>query len=54
MTKAIGFNVKYPNAENNVLMSTTYCQGHAEAKTTSKTLWGYAVTITTKYTLEQN
>jgi hypothetical protein len=54
MTKAIGFNVKSPTAESNVLMSTTSFQGHAEAKTPSKTLWGYVAIVTTKYTLEQN
>jgi hypothetical protein len=54
MTKGIGLNAKYPNAENNVLMSTTYCPGHAEAKTISKTLWGYVAIVTMKYTLEQN
>ena len=54
MTKAIGFNVKFPTAESNVLMSTTYCPGHAEAKTTSKTLLGYVAIVTMKYTLEQN
>jgi hypothetical protein len=54
MTKVIGFNVKFPNAENNVLMSTTYCPGHAEEKTTLKTLLGYVEIVTMKYTLEQN
>jgi hypothetical protein len=54
MTKAIGLNAKYQDAENNVLMSTTSFQGHAEAKTPSKTLWGYVAIVTMKYTLEQN
>jgi hypothetical protein len=54
MTKGIGLNAKYPIAENNVLMSIIYCPGRAEAKTTSKTLWGYVAIVTTKYTLEQN
>ena len=54
MTKGIGLNAKSPNAENNVLMSITLSQGHAEAKTTSKTLWGYVEIVTTKYILEQN
>jgi hypothetical protein len=54
MTKGIGLNAKYQDAENNVLMSITYCPGHAEAKTPSKTLWGYVGIVTTKYTLEQN
>ena len=54
MTKAIGFNVKSPIAESKGLISIIYCLGHAEAKTTSKTLWGYVGIVTTKYTLEQN
>jgi hypothetical protein len=54
MTKGIGLNAKYQDVESNVLMSITYYPGHAEAKTTSKTLWGYVAIVTTKYTLEQN
>lgn len=54
MTKRIGSSVKSQIAESNVWMFTTLFQGQKEGKTTLKTLWDYAVTITTKSTLEQN
>jgi hypothetical protein len=54
MTKAIGLNAKYQDVENLVSTFITSFQGHAEAKTTSKTLWGYVEIVTMKYTLEQN
>jgi hypothetical protein len=54
MTKGIGLNAKYQDVENLVSIFITSFQGRAEAKTTSKTLWGYVAIVTTKYTLEQN
>jgi hypothetical protein len=54
MTKGIGLNAKFPIVESNVLISITLSPGHAEAKTPSKTLWGYVGIVTMKYTLEQN
>jgi cytochrome oxidase Cu insertion factor (SCO1/SenC/PrrC family) len=54
MIKAIGLNAKYQDVENLVSIFTTLFQGQKEAKTTSKTLWGYVAIVTMKYTLEQN
>lgn len=54
MTKAIGSSAKSQIAESNVWMFTTLFQGQKEEKITLKTLWDYAVIVTTKSTLEQN
>jgi hypothetical protein len=52
--QAIGLVAKFLIAENNVLMYTTLFQGQKEARTQLKTLWGYAVIVTMKYTSERN
>jgi hypothetical protein len=52
--QAIGLVAKFLIAENNVWTFTTLFQGQKEARTRLKTLWGYAVIVTMKYTLARN
>ena len=54
MIHRIGFNVKFPTAEKNVLIFTTWFQEAVEEKITLKTLSVCVEIATTKFTLEQN